>query len=174
MIFIEAILSGIWATFVMDILAKILARRKLIHPFMRLEELGRWFFYMFRGKLIHRDISNGPALKHEKLGYYVSHYLIGIFLAGFYLMLADRFEVVNENNWLALVFGILTVVLPWCWLLPVTGFGFMAAKSSKRVQIIKNRIDRQERAYQKCIEKHGLSEESLARLREEKSKLSIK
>jgi len=34
----------------MDILAGFLAKRKLIHPFIKPEALGRWFLYIFKGK----------------------------------------------------------------------------------------------------------------------------
>jgi len=124
----------------MDLLAKVLSRRKLIHPFMSPVELGRWFFYMFRGKMIHQDISKTASLKNEKMGYYLSHYLIGVILAGVYLWLADNINVINKNDLLALVYGLITVILPWFWLLPATGFGFMAAKSSERKLIIRTNL----------------------------------
>lgn len=136
MYFIEAILLGIWATLFMDFFAKILSKRKLIHPFITQEELGRWFVYLFKGKITHRDIVKTPPVQNEKIWYYVSHYLIGIFLAGFYLILASQFKALGENTWMALVFGILTVIFPWFWLLPATGLGFIASRSKKRSQII--------------------------------------
>ena len=125
MIIIESILAGIWATLFMDCFAKILAKRNLIYPFITPEELGRWFIYLFRGKLCHKDIGKTPQLKNEKKWYFVSHYLIGIFLAGAYLFLASQFEEIDKNVWLALLFGLLTVFLPWFWLLP-GGVSFQA------------------------------------------------
>ena len=52
------ILMGIFATFFMDFLAGFLVKRKLIHPFIAPEAVGRWFLYMFRGKFVHKDIHN--------------------------------------------------------------------------------------------------------------------
>ena len=60
-------LMGIFATFFMDFLAGILAKRKLIYPFISPEAIGRWVLYIFRGKLIHKDINKTPKLKNEKL-----------------------------------------------------------------------------------------------------------
>lgn len=140
MYFIESILLGIWATIIMDLIAKVLSKRKLIYPFITPEELGRWFFYMFKGRLIHKDISKTPPVSNEKMWYFISHFLIGILLAGFYLRLAIMFSDLNENAWIALVFGIFTVILPWFWLLPATGLGFMANKSGKRKQIMKTNL----------------------------------
>ena len=130
------ILSGVWATFFMDILAKILSKRKLIHPFITREELGRWFLYLCKGRIKHKDIRQTQALRGEKQWYYLSHYLIGIVLAACYLLLSSLSGAIDEHAWPALVFGISTVVLPWFLLLPGTGFGFMANKSKKRKQII--------------------------------------
>jgi len=47
-----------------------------------------------------------------------------------------------------------------------------ASAGSPSAQIIKHRIERQTKAYLKSIEKHELSEKTLACLREKKSKLS--
>jgi len=47
-----------------------------------------------------------------------------------------------------------------------------ASPHSNAAQIIKKRIERQKKAYQKCMNKHGLSKEYQNMLRIEKSKLS--
>jgi len=140
MIFIESILSGIWATIFMDFFAKILSGRRLIYPFINPEALGRWFLYMFKGKITHKDIRKTPALKNEKKWYYLSHYLIGVFLTGIYLLLSVTIQEVSDHVWVALVYGILTVILPWFWLLPSIGLGFMAKKSAKRMLILRTNL----------------------------------
>ena len=140
MIVIEMILMGIFATYFMDFLAGFLAKRKLIHTFITPEAVGRWFLYMFRGKFIHNDILKTPALNHEKLWCLISHYLIGIVLAGVYLFLELKEPVIRDQIWIPLVFGIATVFLPWFWLLPSTGLGFMASKSSNRSLIIRTNL----------------------------------
>jgi hypothetical protein len=136
MIYLEAILSGIWATFFMDSLAKILARGKIIYPFVTREAMGRWFMYMWKGKFTHEDILRTRALKNEQVWYYLSHYLIGILLAGFYLLPASRIQVLQEQLWLIIVYGLLTVAFSWFWLLPGIGLGFLAKKSAKRGRIL--------------------------------------
>ena len=134
------ILMGIFATYFMDFLAGFLAKRKLIHTFITPEAVGRWFLYMFRGKFIHNDILKTPALNHEKLWCLISHYLIGIVLAGVYLFLELKEPAIRDQIWIPLVFGIATVFLPWFWLLPSTGLGFMASKSSNRSLIIRTNL----------------------------------
>lgn len=140
MIIIEMFLMGIFATFLMDFLAGILAKRKLIYPFISPEAIGRWFLYIFRGKLIHKDINKTPKLKNEKLWCLISHYLIGIALSGVYLVLESNQPVIRGHIWMPLMFGIATVLFPWFWLLPSIGIGFMASKSPNRSQIIRTNL----------------------------------
>lgn len=140
MTILEMILMGIFATFFMDLLAGLLVKRKLIHPFIAPEAVGRWFLYMFRGKFIHKDIHETPELKNEKLWCFISHYLIGIVLAGIYLFLELKEPIIRDQMWMPLIFGIATVFLPWFWLLPSIGLGFMASKSSNRSLIIRTNL----------------------------------
>ena len=95
---------------------------------------------MFRGKFIHNDINKTPALKNEKSWCFISHYLIGIVLAGIYLFLELKGLVIRDQMWMPLLFGIVTVFLPWFWLLPSTGLGFMASKSSNRSIILRTNL----------------------------------
>jgi hypothetical protein len=140
MIIIEMILMGFFATYFMDLLAGFLLKRRCIYSFTTPVLLGRWFIYIFRGKFIHQDIRNTPPLKYEKLGYFVSHYLIGVVLAGFYLILELKIQTIQERVWIALIYGLITVIFPWFWLLPSIGFGFMASKSPKRKLILRTNL----------------------------------
>ena len=137
MIVIEFILMGLFATVFMDLLAGFLVRKKMIYPFITTDAIGRWFFYLFKGKFKHQDIHKTPALKNEKLGDLISYYLIGIVLAGIYLLLELKMPIIRDQIWVPLLFGIATVFLPWFWLLPSTGLGFMASKSSNRLLILR-------------------------------------
>jgi len=140
MIYIEAILCGIWATFFMDSMAKILSKRCIIYPFIIPEAMGRWFLYMLKGKFVHEDINRSRALKNEYAWYFPSHYLIGILLAGAYLVLAQNSQTIQENVWLTILFGIFTVTFSWFWLLPSIGLGFMARRSARRSQILRTNL----------------------------------
>jgi hypothetical protein len=137
MIVIESVLMGLFATYLMDISAGYLVKRNLIHSFVTPEAVGRWFLYMLRGTLIHRDIQKTPPLKGEKLWGIISHYAIGIVLAGIYLLLEIILPIVRDQIWMPLLYGIATVFLPWFWLLPSIGLGFMASKSSNQSLIIR-------------------------------------
>ena len=131
---------GGFATYFMDLLSGFLAKRKLIYSFISPDAIGRWFLYIFRGKLIHKDINKSPKLKNEMLWSVISHYLIGVLLAGVYLLLESNLPIIRERIWMSLLYGIATVFLPWFWLLPGIGIGFMASKSSNRLQILRTNL----------------------------------
>ena len=128
MFLLEMILMGIWATAVMDILAIIFGKLHIIRPRIGPEIIGRWSLYMLKGKFFHKDINNTPALPNEILASWISHYLIGIVLAGIYLFIKMHYPIIVSEFWMAFIFGILTILLPWLWLFPSIGIGFLASK----------------------------------------------
>ena len=132
----EMILMGIFATFFMDFLAKFLVKSKIVRPAIEPHIPGRWALYMLRGKFIHEDIYQTPALKNEKLAALISHYLIGIVLMGIYLFLELKEPAMRDQLWIPLIFGVTTVLLPWLWLYPSIGIGFLASKSKNKSDYI--------------------------------------
>jgi hypothetical protein len=128
----EMILMGIFATFFMDILAGFLVKFKIVRATIEPHIPGRWALYMLKGKFVHEDIRQIPALKNEKLAALISHYLIGIVIIGIYLFLELKIPAIRTQLWMPLIFGITTVLLPWLWLYPSIGIGFFASKSKKK------------------------------------------
>ena len=140
MIVIEMILMGTFATYFMDFLAGFLVKRKLIHSLIKPEAVGRWFLYLFKGKFIHKDINKTPVLNNEKLWCLIAHYLIGIVLAGIYLFMELKEPTIQDQIWVPLIFGIVTVILPWFWFFPSIGLGFLASKSPDKLSVIKTSL----------------------------------
>jgi len=132
----EMILMGIFATFFMDLLAKFLVKSKIVRATIEPYIPGRWILYMIRGKFIHEDIHQTPALKNEKPAALISHYLIGIVLMGIYLFLELTEPAIRDQLWMPLIFGVATVLLPWLWLYPSIGIGIFARKTNKKSDYI--------------------------------------
>ncbi|UCC78281.1 MAG: DUF2938 family protein [Candidatus Zixiibacteriota bacterium] len=130
--FAEMILMGFLATLIMDLLSVLLGKLKIIRQLIEPHVVGRWALYMFRGKFIHKDIRKTPALNNEKSATLLSHYLIGIVLAGIYLILELKAPTIRHQPWMPLIFGIATVLLPWLWLYPSIGLGFLASKTTRK------------------------------------------
>ena len=133
---VEGVSMGIVATLFMDLLAPPLARMKIIHPLLGPEAVGRWILYMSKGRFIHTDIYKTPPLNRERAVSFFFHYLIGIALAGIYLVLEVHVPAIRHQLWMPLVFGIATVFLPWFWLYPSIGIGFLASKAEKKSHYI--------------------------------------
>lgn len=129
---LEMILMGVVATLVMDLMAICLAKMKVIRPPVGPEAVGRWALYTLKGKFFHEDINKTPALNGEKTAALISHYLIGIVLAGVYLLMELEVPTIRHQPWMSLVFGIATVLLPWLWLYPSMGLGFLASKTPSK------------------------------------------
>jgi hypothetical protein len=43
---------GIFATYVMDALAGFLSKRNFMYSFITPDEVGRWFLYIFKGRIL--------------------------------------------------------------------------------------------------------------------------
>lgn len=130
--FVEMILMGIVATLFMDLLSILLGKAKIIHQLIEPQAVGRWTLYILRGKFIHEDIRKTPALNNEKTVALISHYLIGIALAGIYLLIEMVVPAVRQHLWMPLIFGTATVLLPWLWLYPSIGLGIVASKARRQ------------------------------------------
>ena len=130
--FLEMILMGIVATFFMDFFAIFLGELKIINQKIKPESVGRWILYMFKGKFMHGNINKTPSMKIERTMTFLSHYFIGIILAGVYLFIEIQLPVLLQQYWAPIIFGIITVLLPWLWLYPSFGLGIMASKEKNK------------------------------------------
>jgi hypothetical protein len=128
----EMFLLGILATLVMDLLGFVFAKTRIVHPLITPAIVGRWVLYLLRGKFIHKDINETPALKFERPAALLFHYLIGILLSGNYLALELEYPIIYQELWAPVLFGIATTVLPWFLLYPSIGLGLLASKAPKR------------------------------------------
>jgi len=133
---IEMISMGVFATLFMDIFAKFLVKFKIVRPAIEAHIPGRWVLYLLKGKFIHENIYKTLALRNEKSAALISHYLIGIVLVGIYLLLELKIPAIRNQFWIPLVFGIATVLLPWLWLYPSMGIGFIASKTKNKLDYI--------------------------------------
>ena len=132
----EIICMGVFSTFFMDALGRILVKLKIVRPALEAYILGRWVLYFIKGKYVHEDIHQTPALKNERNVALISHYLIGIVLIGIYIFLETKIAVLRTQIWIPIIFGVTTVLLPWLWLYPSIGFGLLASKAKNKLDFI--------------------------------------
>ena len=130
---ISAILIGLGATLTTDLWALFLKRvLKIAAPNYCL--VGRWFRTMPEGIFKHSNIASTPQKSAECTVGWIAHYMIGITFAIAFVALAG-------NNWLqhptlipAIIFGVVTVLMPFFIMQPSFGLGFAASKTSNPAQ----------------------------------------
>ena len=125
---VSALLIGIGATFVSDILAMLITRALKIAP-SNICFIGRWVRYMMEGKFAHASIESAPRKSGECAAGWITHYLVGVIFA---LILV----AVTGGNWLqhptlipALLFGVISMAAPFLIMQPSFGTGIAASKA---------------------------------------------
>jgi len=130
---ISASLIGLGATLTTDLWALFLKRAfKTAAPNYCL--VGRWLRYMSEGIFRHSNIASAPQKSRECALGWIAHYMIGItFAIGFVAFVG--------SNWIqhpklipALLFGIVTVLVPFFIMQPSFGLGIAASKTSNPLQ----------------------------------------
>jgi hypothetical protein len=130
---VSAIPLGLGATLTFDLWALFLKYAFNIPP-SNICLVGRWLRYMPEGTFIHSNIASAPQKSAECAVGWIAHYIIGI-------MFAIAFIALSGNSWLqhptlipAIVFGVVTVLLPFFIMQPAFGLGFAASKTSNPMQ----------------------------------------
>ena len=130
---ISAILIGLGATLTTDLWALFLNRAFKI-PAPNYCLVGRWLRTMPEGIFRHSNIAFAPQKSAECTVGWIAHYMIGITFAIAFVALAG-------NNWLqhptlipAIIFGVVTVLMPFFIMQPSFGLGLAASKTSNPAQ----------------------------------------
>ncbi|WP_422366824.1 DUF2938 family protein [Pelagibius sp.] len=121
---LHAAIAGVLATLVLDIWQRLLFAVSGIPP-ADWGAIGRWFAYLPKGRMIHRPIGDTPAVPGEAAIGWTMHYVIGVAYGVAYLGLLV-FVLDSPASLLnGLVFGAVSVVIPWFVMQPGLGIGVM-------------------------------------------------
>lgn len=118
---------GIGATALMDLWLWLLARAGV--PTAGFAMVGRWVGHFGRGEFAHAAISKAAPIRFELGLGWVTHYLVGIAYAVLLVALLGMPWLAQPTLLPALVFGALTVVVPWFVMQPAMGAGVLALKT---------------------------------------------
>ena len=124
----QSIASGVVATIILDLWQQAL-RFTVGLPAPNWAVNGRWFAHLPRGRFVHEGLAETPPVANEAVIGWSGHYLIGVVYGFAYigvvvLALGRAPSLVN-----GLVFGVVSVVLAWCVMMPGTGKGMFARNS---------------------------------------------
>ncbi len=121
----SVIIAGITACLAMDIFQRVL----LIttgQPPSNWAVVGRWAFHVLRSaRLYQPDIDSRDEIEGEHAFGWVVHYAVGIGYAAVYAVSMQE-NLLTASLLDGLIFGILSVIVPWFFFLPVLGKGIMA------------------------------------------------
>ncbi len=120
----EVILMGVFSTIIMDIGYVFLKITEIVRGSMEPQFLGRWILNMFNGEFVQENIRIVAQMKLEQPVSVIIHYLTGIFLVGIFLLLRKKIKIFPGSIYMGLVFGWLTLLIPWLFFYPCIGFGF--------------------------------------------------
>jgi hypothetical protein len=124
----DSIIAGIFCCIGMDLWQRILFLIFNIPP-TNWSTAGRWFIMMVSKKMIiNQNLDNENPIKYELQIGWVFHYCVAIgygFVYYFFLIAG----ILDASILSGLIFGLISVIVPWFFYLPVTGKGFMGNKT---------------------------------------------
>lgn len=126
-LFFQALCLGIGATVMMDICLLILKIFKI--PTLNFTFLGRWVGWIFQGKLIHQSIAQSYQIKGEYLLGWIAHYSVGLIFAFSFLCIVGSDWLIHPQFYSALIFGLVTVLIPFFIMQPAMGSGIASSKT---------------------------------------------
>ncbi|WP_152224242.1 DUF2938 domain-containing protein [Pseudomonas sp. SCB32] len=125
---LHSLLIGIVATLVMDGWT-LLLKRVFGVPSLDYAMVGRWIGHMRYGRFHHTAIGKAQSIAGERALGWIAHYLIGIAFAAALLLLSGPDWLSRPGPLPALLFGLVTVALPYLVMQPALGMGIAASKS---------------------------------------------
>src|ERR1700741_474205 len=125
---VAAVLIGAGATLLLDLWSLFL-QRAFRMPLPNFCLLGRWLNHMREGKFVHASIASAPPKQSECAVGWIAHYVIGAIFALAFVKLAPIGWLARPTLLPALLFGLVTVLLPYPVVKPACGLGVAASKT---------------------------------------------
>ncbi len=125
---LNIVIIGIISCLTMDIWQRLLKIMYDINP-SDWAIVGRWYVLLIsKGKIYNPTIEEVPPIKNElKIGWAV-HYTVAIMYSIFFYMLL-KYNICNATMLNGIIFGLVSVIVPWFFFMPVLGKGFLGMKT---------------------------------------------
>ena len=118
---------GIGATLVMDLWTVLL--RHLGVTTLDYAMVGRWAGHLREGRWRHAAIGKAAPVRGELALGWLLHYATGLVFAALLAAIAGQGWLRVPTLWPALLFGIVSVLVPLCVVQPALGAGYFAART---------------------------------------------
>ncbi len=125
----DSIIAGIVCCIAMDVWQRILFLTFNIPP-TNWSITGRWFMMLISKKIIfNQNLDHENPVRYELQIGWAFHYWVAIIYGFAYYFLLAVFDILDTSILSGLIFGLISVIVPWFFYLPVTGKGFMGNKT---------------------------------------------
>jgi hypothetical protein len=125
----DPIIAGIVCCIAMDVWQRILFLTFNIPP-TNWSITGRWFMMLISKKIIfNQNLDHENPVRYELQIGWAFHYWVAIIYGFAYYFLVAVFDILDTSILSGLIFGLISVIVPWFFYLPVTGKGFMGNKT---------------------------------------------
>ena len=126
-----AALIGVGATALLDLWSVFLTRA-FQSPLPNFCLVGRWFSHMTEGRFRHASIATASQMPSECAVGWISHYVIGAFYGLAFVTFVSDGWLARPTFLPALIFGVVTVLLPFLIMQPAFGLGLAASRAPNR------------------------------------------
>ena len=125
----DPIIAGIVCCIAMDVWQRILFLTFNIPP-TNWFITGRWFMMLISKQIIfNQNLDHENPVRYELQIGWAFHYWVAIIYGFAYYFLLAVFDILDTSILSGLIFGLISVIVPWFFYLPVTGKGFMGNKT---------------------------------------------
>ena len=139
MIIVQGFISGLFATIIFDLFNLSLNYAYNINK-PKWFLLGRYFIGFRKSKYFRVSLEADEEENNELIWGYVIHYLIGAIYGLFYVFFNLLFFD-YPSLLIAYIFGFVTVLGAWCYLMPFAyNLGFFACKSDQQYKILSQNL----------------------------------
>ena len=127
---IHIVFVGVLACLILDVWQRLLLLVFKL-PVSNWAIVGRWLVsFLKTGKWINNALPEQSPIPHELMIGWVFHYFIAVVYAFFYFILWWS-NILSFEFFDGLVFGVVSVVVPWFFFMPAMGSGILAGKTDK-------------------------------------------
>lgn len=130
MIVMEIIASGLVATAALDLWQRLLHRVAGLPP-SNWALVGRWAHSAARGRLFPGVVAQLPQRPGELATGWIVHYVVGVGYGLVYVLGLRELAGMSPSLLNGLVFGVLSVIVPWFFFMPAMGAGVLARNAPK-------------------------------------------
>ena len=122
------VVIGIVSCVVMDLWQRLLKLLYSINP-SDWSVVGRWFVLVVLERQIYNPtIDQVAPIKNELMIGWIVHYSVAILYSIFFFILLE-YGICSASLFNGIIFGLISVIVPWFFFMPVLGKGFLGMKT---------------------------------------------